>query len=368
MDDNDKNNNLTGSVPNSNSAAPADWGSPNIPSGPAVPPSSGYNTQQQSNISVPVDVPVNMGGSPESFVQRPMDASQPLQVPIASTVEEPSTSSSIMPVQEPGHASMANPEASAQPQTTAAQQEPTSTQLPSSLGSESITTRGRNGIRGFKLFMSLAIIIIVVIWGIVFYMYFNNQKNKSDDQNSAVVDNQNSELPEEIPTEIEKPNSDQIKIVNGNVVWENSSGQLVLVSKNDYPQTGITGFARAVLSPDQNNICFESWPPAPEPALYIYNLDSSETKEVSPNRKNCVWTFESNKIIYKNSASSTQSIDIFSFDLATSQESNLTNTSSLEVARRYEIVGLSSDGSKVVCNFEEAGSETGQQDCELRFE
>ena len=99
----------------------------------------------------------------------------------------------------------------------------------------------------------------------------------SDTQNQKIKKGETSEninsnlTPTSTPTPSFSP--DQVKIKNGSVVREIPGGETtILVDKENYDSTGITGFAKVVVSPDETKICFESWPPAPEHALYSIGL------------------------------------------------------------------------------------------------
>ena len=204
---------------------------------------------------------------------------------------------------------------------------------------------------GFRIFVILSLIIVAAIYGGVVYLYSQNQKIKKGETSENI----NSNLtPTSTPTPSFSP--DQVKIKNGSVVREIPGETTILVDKENYDSTGITGFAKVVVSPDETKICFESWPPAPEPALYIADIDGSEVSEVSPNRQNCVWVPDSQKIMYVNSSSKTTPANIYLFSPTDEVETNLTKDSVSEgTVRRYEIVGFSADGGKIICTYEDVG-------------
>ena len=203
---------------------------------------------------------------------------------------------------------------------------------------------------GFKFFVIFSIIVIVVIYAGVAYLYSQNQKLKNGSENTDA-----QLTPTLTPTPAFSP--DQIKVKNGSVVREIPQGEvIVLIDKEKYESTGITGFAKVAVSPDETKICFESWPPAPEPALYVATITGFDIEEVSPNRQNCVWTQDSNRIIYVNSSSKTTPANIFLYSLEDNVETNLTKDSVPEGSvRRYEIVGFSADGGKIICTYEDVG-------------
>lgn len=204
---------------------------------------------------------------------------------------------------------------------------------------------------GFRIFVIIAVIIILIIYAVVGYLYIKNRNLASSQETDVVETAQLTPTPEFTP--------DQIQLVNGNIVRVRPSGEeTVLIDKNDYTATGITGFARVVVSPDNTKICFESWPPAPEPALYYAEIDGTGINEVSPNRQNCMWASDSQSLFYVNRTIGEQSINIYSFNLGTSVEENLTLASIPEgELRSYEIVGLSADSSKLICRYEPVGAD-----------
>jgi hypothetical protein len=218
----------------------------------------------------------------------------------------------------------------------------------------------------FKVVVAIAIAIAVLVWAGVIFLFLQNSKMKSDAKNQGVV----SDQPASSETDSEAPlTPDQIQISNGSVVRKQSSGDEVLVNKESYKSTGITGFARVAVSPDNKTMCFESWPPAPEPALYYSNIDGSNVKEVSPNRKNCLWLSDNTRLIYEGST--TNAGDIFIYNTQDSSENNLTlATASAEAkrSRNYSIVSLSADGSKIICKYEsvELGTEAAGE-CEIEI-
>ncbi|OGM07989.1 hypothetical protein A2159_03855 [Candidatus Woesebacteria bacterium RBG_13_34_9] len=220
---------------------------------------------------------------------------------------------------------------------------------------------------GFKVFLIIGILFILAIWGGVGYLYFQN-KNIKDKSNEEKIINV---TPQVTPTPGFTP--DQIKIKSGSVIREKPGGETtVLVDKNNYESTGITGFLKVAVSSDNQKICFEAWSPAPEPALYVSNIDGQNVIEVSPNRQNCLWSKDSKSVFYVNTSSKTSPVNIFKYNLELAAESDLTgNSVPAGVVRRYEIVGLSADGTKIICKFENLGgaakTETMSQ-CEVDLE
>jgi len=216
---------------------------------------------------------------------------------------------------------------------------------------------------GFRTFIFLSIVIIVIIYSVVAYLYFQNQKLK-------VAKTSTPEATEVSVTPTPAFSPDQVTILNGSVVLEVPGNEVkVLVDKETYESTGITGFARVLVSPNNEKICIESWPPAPEPALYIANVDGSGIIEVSPNRLSCLWSQDSMKIFYVNSSSSTSPANIYLYDIASTTEINLTKDYiPAGSVRRFAIVGLSADASKLMCTYEDvtaAVNEETSNQCEI---
>jgi hypothetical protein len=218
---------------------------------------------------------------------------------------------------------------------------------------------------GFKVFLIIGIILIIAIWAGVAYIYIQNKNLKggqSGEQTQAPVF-------QVTPTPSFTP--DQIKIRGGNVIREELSGEIVvLVNKDEYPSTGITGFLKVAVSPDEQMMCFESWSPAPEPGLYISAIDGGSVVEVSPNRQTCLWALDSKSIYYINTASTTAPVNIFSYDIEQELETDLTSSFvPAGVVRRYEIIGLSADGSEIICRYENiGGAATSETSSECRID
>lgn len=234
--------------------------------------------------------------------------------------------------------------------------------LPSNVPSASVTIEEKKGSKSWKFFVLLSIIIILVIYGAIAYLYFGNQKLKKNSSESSEVITPAEETV--TPTPSFSPN--QIKILNGNVIRVVSSSADILVNKNDIESTGITGFSSVTVSPDNNNLCIESWSPSPKPALYISGVDGSSLTEVSSNKIGCTWSPDSKSVFYTNSASDINSTDIYAYFIDSDTEVNLTRTSVTHSAtRRFSIVGFSADESKLICSYEDVGSEEGVGNCEI---
>lgn len=200
------------------------------------------------------------------------------------------------------------------------------------------------------VFFIILIVIILVVWGAVFYIFFTNQNTEKE---SFVPSEQISvSSPTPIPTPTFNP--DDIEIVNGSVYKTTGEINTLLVNKEDYPGTGIAGFASVTVSPDYSQMCFEALPPALEPALYYSTIDGSEIKEVGASYKNCIWSNDSSLLAFVNDAAADSAVDIYKYDLAEGVETNLTTISTTSaVFRRYEIDGWFNDDSTILCNYQE---------------
>lgn len=266
------------------------------------------------------------------------------------------------PTEVPADPSILPPVEPAMPQTEATPQTPTP-----GLSSESvIETQPSGSGKGFRVFVTIGVLIVLAIWAAVTYIYLQNQKLKTEGEQTVA-----EAIASPTPTPSFSP--DQVKIKSGSVVWEKPEGEtVVLVNKEDYESTGITGFLKVVVSPDNAKLCFESWPPAPEPALYISDVDGQNIVEASPNRRNCLWAADSSTIYYINSASASAPVNIFSYNLASQAETDLTGSSVPSgLVRRYEIVGLSADSTALICKYEDAGGAAATDNvsnCEINLE
>lgn len=227
---------------------------------------------------------------------------------------------------------------------------------------QSVVTQSPSGRSSkFSIFIGVLIVITVAIYGFVGYLYLQNSQMKKDiaDKN-APAEAPVSEVTS-TPSPAPQVTAVQLEIENGSIVQVLADGsKKVLIDKKDYPSTGITGFANVVASPDYTKMCFESWPPAPEPSLYISGINGAGITEVSPNRRGCVWSADSKSIAYVNDQLEGEEVDIYIYSLQTAKEQNVTkDTVSAGTTRVYAIGALSSDGSKLSCSFTQTVVETG---------
>lgn len=219
---------------------------------------------------------------------------------------------------------------------------------------QALTTGGGGSNSKFGFFVILGIIVAVLVWGGVTYLYLDTQSLKKAKSEKT------AEVPQE-PTPIPTPSfsPDQIQIKNGSVVQAIPNAETTtLVDKADYKTTGITGFAKVLVSPDNSFICFEAWPPAPAPALYVATIKGESVVKVGENYKSCIWNPDSKSILYINSAPLDKPTNIFSYELSSGIVKNVTEKTQTEGERAYSIVGLSADATKLICRYVDLESVT----------
>lgn len=202
----------------------------------------------------------------------------------------------------------------------------------------------------FKLIILGLLVLTVITWALVASLYFSNKKLREELVDKEIQEGQATPTP---------TTSEQItyetKLVNGSIYTVSSEGtENLVINKDDYSSTGIAGFMSAKLSPDYTKLCFESWPPALEPALYYSEIDGSNVVKVNDRVKNCTWSNNSDQITYVNDASQDSPVNIYIYKLALEEETNLTKEStSSAVFRRYAIEAFSDDDNYILCDFEE---------------
>ena len=232
-----------------------------------------------------------------------------------------------------------------------------------------ITTAGSSETKKSKFgkFVIFGIIFIALIYGAVFFLYTRNQKIKDSVNNmvsNPIFDGGGNSEPSPTPTP--EFSADYVKVLNGNIVYESGSESQILINKNDFPTTGITGFTRVTVSPDNTKICFEALPPAIETGVYVAKSDGKDQELISSKKSKCIFTHDSKKILYESSG--TPEKDIFIFDLEAPAEKNLTADPSSEVSSLdFELVALSADGTKAVCNAYNSIDDT-TDSCEVDIE
>lgn len=224
----------------------------------------------------------------------------------------------------------------------------------------SVTIESKPAGSGFKNFVIFGILLIIVIYGIVAYLYYKNTNLKE-------VVTGIKEIQISTPTPTPTFNPENVVIENGSVVYKHSDNKKhILVDKNSFPTTGITGFARVLVSPNEKLICFESIPPATKPSLIVADITGSNSKVIGANKSNCLWTKPSNQIIYSGKETGLGNVNIYIYDLNSSTEQNLTTNAILPPVD-FSIVGLSSDESLIICNYTNTSTDETHQ-CQINIE
>lgn len=354
--------------PNQNQVDPA----VTSPLGADTPPDN-----YQASSSSPIDISEQTA---KPFSSSPLDAS----ISSPETVPQPQVMPDMPPMQtanQPETPSFGTPQASpyaAQSpdyQNQTSDVPPQSSETPNPSLTPITAVPQRSTFSKFKTFIIVSVVAIVAIYSVVAFLYMQNQKLKNGQGENATDEASTeevatTEVTEPTPSPEPIPGPDTVKIVNGDIVLVGTDLSVtpkVLVNKSDYTSTGITGFASVAVSPDTKSMCFESWPPAPEPALFIASTDGTGVSEVSPNRNGCLWAPDSKKIFYTGFPTTTQSVDIYMYDLSTDEEVSLTASSqSASKNTVFDIIGLSADSTKLVCTYQ-IGKATAK-DCEIDLE
>jgi len=213
-----------------------------------------------------------------------------------------------------------------------------------------------------KIIIALVILILLGIWGFVGYTYFQNKQLK---ENEKKEDNQIAA----IVTPTQTPITYNFEIENGNVVKMSSLGESeLIIDKDNYEGTGITGFSYVQASADKDYLCFWSLPPALDPALYLGTLDGLTVTEIRKKVRECIWSPDSRKIAYVDDVSEDEVSSIYFYDIATQEEVNITNEATDEASlRRYNLVGWD-DEETISCtyeNLEVATSSASKNTCKI---
>lgn len=204
----------------------------------------------------------------------------------------------------------------------------------------------------FPILIGLLVVVAIAVYGFVAYLYFGNQKLKEEAESQGATDTQpTSQIPTPIPTSV----PDKFEIDNGDITRVTSTGsKTVIVAKDDYEDTGLIGFTNVNPSPDNENICFWSLPPALGPALYYSDANGGEVVNIANRSVGCTWSNFGDMIAYINDAPTGTAVDISVYDLLTQDFTNLTQVSTEStVYRRYEIESWSEDDEMINCNYEE---------------
>ena len=241
-------------------------------------------------------------------------------------------------------------------------QEPiTPTLSGNNIGSSNIVVeKSKKSVIDVLIFISL--IIAFFIWSGVFYLYIQN-KNISK-QASVTTPTATSYI---TPTITQKLFN--IITKNGNIINISENNEEIIVDKNDYKSTGITGFTKVSTSPDKDKICFESWPPSIEPAMYISDINGENVEEISKFKKDCTWSHSGKMVAYDNLTTTKAKVtDIFYYDLESKIEKNLTaNLASTESAKlyNYKVISWSDDDNNILCEFSPISKSSDTKNCEI---
>lgn len=219
---------------------------------------------------------------------------------------------------------------------------------------------------GLNIVLVLFTIVALLIWAGVGFLYFDNKRLKQ------VVDTEMNPSPTVTPTiNPNKVSQEQIKIVAGNVVRTiNTDENKILINKEEFPLTGLAGFARATVSPDGTKVCAESLSPSAKPGIYFYDLTTAETKEISPIKEKCLWNNESSILIYETTAPDSTAKDIYFYNVTNSEEVNVTMEYSQDgEIRRYSVDRI--ENNLLSCTIEMfddvTKQKTGEKKCSINI-
>lgn len=183
----------------------------------------------------------------------------------------------------------------------------------------------------YSLMITILSIVTALIWIGVAGIYYSN--------NQLVAEKE--AMQEALPTPIPVQPSDEIQVSNGNIVRTSSESgeQTVLVDKELFEGTGITGFLNVYVSPDETKMCFYSLSPAPLPAMYIASVDGSGVTEINQNSSGCIWSEDSSQIAFlNNTTDENASVNVLLYNVQTQQVTNLTdNDIQVGFVRKYSV-------------------------------
>jgi hypothetical protein len=125
-----------------------------------------------------------------------------------------------------------------------------------------VTIESKSGKSGFRTFVIIGIVIILLIYGFVTYEYIQN-KNLKNTASSNIITNSD----ENIPTP--SFDSKNIAIENGSIVYKTGDLSKISCRQEFVSYNRNNRFSRVVVSPDNQKLCFESVPPSTKPALFV---------------------------------------------------------------------------------------------------
>ena len=301
----------------------------------------GFEQQNDNQQSAPVA----FGGSPEPKG----DTMPPSKIPTQTEDVSPITNASQAP--PPPMTMPQAPEGTQQtavsPPSTPAGTTSFTPQVPAAGSTEPLPEKRSK----FKLIIGILIVLTLIIYAVVGYLYYQNQGAKSDKEESTA-----QLTPVATPTET--PLVYTYEIENGSVVKTSSTGgSEVIIAKDDHESTGIVGFTNVVLSPNEENICFWSLPPALEPGLYYSTATGSAVTLIREKVKNCLWSYDGTKVAYEDDTAQNVEALVYIYDRSTNKEISLTDTSTvLGIYRRYNIDSWLENDSKLLCSYEEVNN------------
>ena len=192
----------------------------------------------------------------------------------------------------------------------------------------------------FIIFIVILIVLTAIIYGVAAYLYLNNKKLQSNkDSLSSFSPTPSMEVKQQVT----------FKINNGSIYLVEDGVEKMILSKSDYPSTGIAGFTTVTASPNSKMVCFSSLPPALEPALFISNKEGTDVAEISKLKTSCVWSQDSAKVAYQDVNSETGNQDVFIYNIADKVETKVTSSTFDETARTTYSVGKWQDNNKLTC-------------------
>lgn len=211
-------------------------------------------------------------------------------------------------------------------------------------------------------FIVIVSVVAFLIWIAVGALYLRNRQEKTPVKPETSQENLS-------PTSSPIPEKKyKISTSNGNVININEEGkEEILVNKEDHKMTGISGFIKVSVSPDQKRLCMESWPPSPEPSLFISDIDGQNVLKVNPNRKSCIWSRDSRLIAYNDLKAQNLGTDLYIFDPETSAETLLTVHTATESTnlKLHTATGWSPDNKKLLCEYSLVKSPKVISECEV---
>ena len=236
------------------------------------------------------------------------------------------------------------PAESAAPQTPAYQPSAVSAQIPLPQSSADKFTKSK----AFKTILGALSFLAIGSWGFASYLFLTNKSLRQNKSAVAVITPTQKTI---VPTV--KPLPPKFETENGNIIKIEPSGDVsILISKEDYPATGLIGFTDVVTSPDNQKICFWSLPPALDPTLYFSQTGQASVAALTPKGKACSFSGESDKIAFIEDTPAGKPVDIYVYEISSQKSTNLTNQVEGSVYRRYQIEGWK-DNQTILCNFEQ---------------